>query len=353
MRRNKAVSITALLGMSMLALSACSAGTTPVPGDASTTTASGGETAASSGDTTVMKVAFNQPETHPQYIVMDELGDKLKEATDGRYDVEVYPNETLGAQRETIELVQAGTLEMAYVAGPLLENFNPDFVVFNLPFAFESPEQQSKVTNDPEIVGDLYSSLEDQGIKVLSAFHGGVRSVYNSEKPINTPADLNGMKIRVIESDTNIEMMALMGGTGTPMGQGEVYTAIQSGILEGAENNELIYSNLKHAEVAKYYSYTRHLMFPDYLIVNPNVYNAMSEEDQAVMTDLLAEARVHEAELWKEQVDDAVAAAEAAGATFNEVDSEAFAAAIKPLTEEKLTTDVTKRIYDQVRAAGE
>ncbi|MGO1383436.1 MAG: TRAP transporter substrate-binding protein [Arachnia sp.] len=350
MRRNKTMSISALVGLSMLALSACSAGTTPAPGDAAT---DGGGDSATSADTLLMKVAFNQPESHPQYIVMDELGDKLSEATEGRYDIEVYPNETLGAQRETIELVQAGTLEMAYIAGPLLENFNPDFVVFNLPFAFESPEQQSEVTNDPEIVGDLYSSLEDQGIKVVSAFHGGVRSVYNSVKPINTPADLESMKIRVIESDTNIDMMALMGGTGTPMGQGEVYTAIQSGILEGGENNELIYSNLKHAEVAPYYSYTRHLMFPDYLIINPSLYDGMSEEDQAVFSDLLAEARVHEAELWKEQVDDAVAAAEAAGATFNEVDADAFAAAIQPLTEEKLTTDVTKTIYDQVRAAGE
>ncbi len=353
MRRNKAVSISALVGVSMLVLSACSAGTAPAPGETTTTSStSSEEPAAPSGDTLVMKVAFNQPDTHPQYIVMDELGDKLNEATDGAYDIEVFPNETLGAQRETIELVQAGTIEMAYVAGPLLENFNPDFVVFNLPFAFDSPEHQSKVTNDPEIVGDLYSSLEDQGIKVVSAFHGGVRSVYNSEKPINTPADLAGMKIRVIESDTNIEMMALMGGTGTPMGQGEVYTAIQSGILEGAENNELIYSNLKHAEVAKYYSYTRHLMFPDYVIINPAVYDAMSEEHQQVFTDLLAEARVREAELWKEQVDGAVADAEAAGAVFNEVDAEAFAEAIKPLTEKKLTTDVTKKIYDQVRAAG-
>ena|SRR5665647_747787 len=351
MRRNKAVSITALIGASVLALTACSAGTSPVTEQ----TTAGEETAApqASADTLVMKVAFNQPETHPQYIVMDELGDKLFEATDGAYDIEVFPNETLGAQRETIELVQAGTIEMALIGGPLLENFNPDFVVFNLPFVFDSPEHQSQVTNDPAIVSDLYSSLEDQGIKVLSAFHGGIRSVYNSVKPINTPADLEGMKIRVIESDTNIEMMALMGGTGTPMGQGEVYTAIQSGILEGGENNELIYSNLKHAEVAPFYSYTRHLMFPDYLIINPAIYDAMTPEVQGIFTDLLAEARVHEAELWKEQVTEAVAAAEAAGATFNEVDAEAFAAAISPLTEAKLTTDVTRAIYDQVRAAAE
>jgi len=356
MRRNTAVSITALIGASILALTACSAGTTPVAEETvAEETAAEGEATEIDPDveTLTMKVAFNQPETHPQYIVMDELGDALYEATGGAYDVEVFPNETLGAQRETIELVQAGTIEMAYVGGPLLENFNPDFVVFNLPFVFDSPEHQSAVTNDPEIVKDLYSSLEDQGIKILSAFHGGVRSVYNSEKPINTPADLAGMKIRVIESDTNIEMMRLMGGTGTPMGQGEVYTAIQSGILEGGENNELIFSNLKHSEVAPFYSYTRHLMFPDYLMINPTVWDGMSAEHQEIFTELLAEARVHEAELWTEQVGGAIEAAEAAGAVFNEVDAEAFAAAIAPLTQQKLTTEVTQTIYDQVRAAAE
>ncbi|MCL3859504.1 TRAP transporter substrate-binding protein [Actinotalea sp. K2] len=353
MRRNKAVSMTALVGAALLALTACSAGTgTTTP----ETAPEAGETAAApeaNADTLVMKVAFNQPETHPQYIVMDELGDKLFEATDGAYDVEVFPNETLGAQRETIELLQAGTIEMAYVGGPLLENFNPDFVVFNLPFVFDSPEHQSQVTNDPDITTELYSSLEGQNIKVLSAFHGGVRNVYNSVKPINTPADLASMKIRVIESDTNIEMMSLMGGTGTPMGQGEVYTAIQSGLLEGGENNELIFYNLKQHEVAPYYSYTRHLMFPDYLIINPAIYDAMSAEHQEIFAELLAEARVHEAELWTEQVSAAKDAAEAEGAMFNEVDAEAFAAVIAPLTEQKLSNDVTRGIYDQVRAAAE
>ena len=158
MRRNTAVSITALIGAGMLALTACSAGTAPAaeaPAAEETTDTAEGEAPEANADTVTMKVAFNQPETHPQYIVMDELGDKLFEATDGAFDVEVFPNETLGAQRETIELVQAGTIEMAYVGGPLLENFNPDFVVFNLPFVFDSPEHQSEVTNDAEIVSDL------------------------------------------------------------------------------------------------------------------------------------------------------------------------------------------------------
>lgn len=347
MRRFKAASLAAIVGASALVLTACSAGTSPVT--AETSDADGG--AVATADTVVWKAAFNQPETHPQFIVLDELGDKLFEATDGAYDIEVFPNETLGAQRETIELVQAGTIEMAYIGGPLLENFNPDFVVFNLPFTFGSQDHQRQVTNDPEIVSDLYDSLLSQNIKVTGAFHGGVRSVYNSEKPVNTPADLAGMKIRVIESDTNIEMMSLMGGTGTPMGQGEVYTAIQSGVIEGGENNELIFSNLKHAEVAPYYSYTRHLMFPDYLIINPAVFDGMSAEHQEIFQTLVGEAIEHEAELWKEQIGEAKTAAEAAGATFNEVDAEAFRSVIEPLIDSKLTTDVTKDIYAKVQAA--
>ncbi|TQM09035.1 TRAP transporter substrate-binding protein [Pseudonocardia kunmingensis] len=346
MRRGKAAALAAVAGAALLAVSACSAGT-GVPG----AVGEDGGGAATAADT-VFRVAFNQPENHPQFIALEAMGERLRERTGGAYDIEVYPNETLGAQRETIELVQSGTLEMAYVGGPLLENFNPDFVVFNLPFTFDSQDHQRQVTNDPAIVSELYSSLDDQNIRVLGAFHGGVRSVYNADRPITTPADLAGMKIRVIESDTNIEMMRLMGGSGTPMGQGEVYTAIQSGVIEGGENNELIYANLKHAEVAPYYSYTRHLMFPDYLIINPAVLEGLSPEHRAIFEEELGVAIEEEAELWKREVAVATQAAKDAGAQFNEVDAAAFAEALRPLIDSKLTTDVTREIHAQVRAAA-
>jgi tripartite ATP-independent transporter DctP family solute receptor len=340
------VAMAAVAGAALLAVTACSAGT-GVPDSIGGEGGGGASTAE-----TVLRVAFNQPENHPQYIALEAMGDRLRERTGGAYDIDVYPNETLGAQRETIELVQSGALDMALVGGPLLENFNPDFVVFNLPFTFDSQDHQRRVTNDPAIVSELYSSLDDQGIHVLGAFHGGVRSVYNSQRPVTTPADLAGMKIRVIESDTNIEMMRLMGGNGTPMGQGEVYTAIQSGVIEGGENNELIFANLKHSEVAPYYSYTRHLMFPDYLITNPAVLERMSPEHRTAFTEELSAAIEEEAQLWKTEVEKAIQAAKDAGAQFNEVDSAAFADAIRPLVESKLTTDVTREIHAKVRAAA-
>ena len=260
MRRSNVVSLTAAAMAAALALTGCAAG----DGTSGKNNAKDGGAKAEK----TFKLAFNQQPNHPQFVALDAMGERLKKRTNGKYDVEVFPNESLGTQKDTIELVKAGTIEMAMVAAPLMESFNKDFIVFNLPFTFDSQEHQRKTTNDPAIVSELYSSLDSQGLHVLGSFHGGVRNMYTSKKPIITPADLKGLKIRVIESDTNIEMMKLMGGSPAPMGMGEVYTAIQSGVLDGAENNELTYASVKHAEVAKFYSYTRHLMLPDYLLFN-------------------------------------------------------------------------------------
>lgn len=302
--------------------------------------------------TQVLKVAFNQPETHPEYKAMVAFGERLKERTNGAYEIEMFPNELLGAQRETIELAQTGTIAMTIVAGSLLENFNEDFAVFNLPYVFESAEHQMSVLNDPEVVGDLYSSLKDQGLFIAGAFHSGVRNVYNSEKPINTPEDLKGMKIRIIESDTNIQMMKQMGGTGTPMGQGEVYTAIQSGVIDGGENNELIFANLKHAEISPYYSYTKHLMFPDYLVIHSKLFDGMTDEHQQIFKEELQVAIESEVIMWDEDVKKAIADAEAAGAIFNEVNTDLFREATKSVVEAKLSSSNAKALYEKVRAAS-
>lgn len=299
--------------------------------------------------TQVLKVAFNQTEQHPQYKALVEFGKVFEEKTDGRYKVEISPNELLGAQRETLELVQSGTIAMSIVAGPLMENLNSDFAVFNLPYVFNSLEHQMSIINDPDIIGDLYSSLEDEHLIVAAAFHGGIRNVYTSQKPITEPEDLKGMKIRVMESDTNVQMMKYMGGTGTPMGQGEVYTAIQSGVLDGGENNELVYNDLKHVEIAPYYSYTQHLMIPDYLIINSDLFNGMSEEDQKVFREEMAKVVDSEVAMFDEEVQRAKGEAEAAGAKFNEVDMEAFKKAVQPLIDEKTSaSETTKKLYEKV-----
>lgn len=335
MRRNRVVTFFAVASVLALGLSGCSS------------------TEAKTGDvkTKVFKVAFNQSKTHPQAQAIVELGKELKAQTKGAYEIKLFPDELLGSQAETIELVQTGSVDLAIVAGSLLENFNPDFSVLNLPYLYDSQAHQMKVLNDKSIVGDLYNSMTAKKLQVLTAYHGGVRNAYTKSGPVKVPADLKGQKIRVIGSDTNVAMMKLMGGVGTPMAQGEVYTAIQSGVLDGAENNELVFADMAHSEISPYYSYTKHLMMPDMLITNPATLKSMSAEHRAIFDTLLAKSVTTELALFDKAVVTAKKKAEAAGAKFSEADVEAFRTAVKPLYAEKLKTDVTKAIYAKIEAA--
>lgn len=338
----KSVPIIATAAAATLLLAACGNGDN---GD--------GDGGGGSADTT-LRLAFNQTEDHPQYIAFSNMGERLAERTDGAFGIEVYPNETLGAQQEAIQLLQDGSLELALVGGAQMENFDEDYVVFNLPFVFDSQEHQREVTNDPEIVGDLYASLEDSNISIQAGLHGGVRNVYNSERPIVTPEDMSGLSIRVQESDTHIAMLNLMGGSATPMAQGEVYTALQSGVLDGAENNELVYNDLRHQEVAEYYSYTRHLMVPDYLMANPSIFDDMSDEQRQIWDEELAAAVEEEGELWIEAVDAALESLEASGAEINDdVDIDAFTAILEPFAEESIPdSDSARQLFEEARDAA-
>lgn len=315
----------------------------------SSSPADSGDDNSTSGESRTLRVAFNQNAQHPQAQAILEMSDALEEATDGAYRLELYPDATLGAQEATIEQVQSGTIDLAVVAGSLLENFNPDFAVVNLPYMYSSPEHQMSVLNDDEIVGGLYETLQAQNIEVLAAYHGGVRNVY-TQYPVEGPADLAGQKIRVIGSDTNVKMMELMGGVGTPMAQDEVYTAIQSGVIDGGENNELIYASLSHDEIAPYYSRTAHLMMPDYVIASPVFWNSLDDETKGIFEGLIADSVETQLAAFDSAVNDAIAEAEAAGATFVDVNTDVFRDAVLPLHEE-LITDSNREIYDGINAA--
>lgn len=298
---------------------------------------------------TTMKLAFNQDNTHPQYIAMQEFGKKLSARTKGEYFIEIFPNELLGAQKETLEMTQSGSIEMCIVANSLLESWNADFAVFNLPYVFVSVEHQKAVVNDPKVVGKLYDSLQNQGVKVLAAFHGGVRNVY-AKKAVKAPADLKGMKIRVMQSDTNLNMMKLMGGTGIAMGQGEVYTAIQTGVLDGAENNELIYNSLLQYEVAPFYSYTKHLMLPDMLVISTETWNSLPDNVKKIIMEELPKAVDVEFSSFSSAVDKALSVIATKGVTVTKPDITPFQKAVAPLTESKLKTEETKKIYKHIKS---
>ncbi len=306
---------------------------------------------AQAADKTVWKLAFNQPEGHPEMVAVQEFSKKLEKATNGKYAIEVFPNELLGSQKETIEMVQNGSLEFSMVAGSLLENWSPDFAVFNLPYVFKDYKHLQRVVKDKKVVGNLFKSIEPQGITVLCAMYSGTRNVYTKNKEVRTPADLKGLKIRVMQSDTMVKMLNYMGGTGTPMGQAEVYTAIQTGVLDGAENNEVTYYALKQQEVAPIYNLTGHLMMPDYIVTNTKFYNSLPKEVKDFFDKNLDGLVDDEFERFQAQVSKSLEAAKKEGTKVIVADKDAFKKAVEPLIAEKVKTPSAKALYDAVQAA--
>ena len=311
----------------------------------------GGDEAAESGQT--LRLALNQAEDHPSFIALENFNEHLEENTDG-WGIDVYPNEQLGAQAEAMQLVSDGSVDMAIVSGAQLENLNEDFITFNLPRVFDDVEHQMSVIHDEGITGDLYSSLEDSdSISVLGGFTQGARSIYTTDGPVETPEDLNGQNIRVQESPINVAMAEALGGSATPMAYGELYTGLQSGVVDAAENNEVSYYTQGHYEVAPYWSYTNHLVGLDYLIINSDVLDSMSEEDRAVFDEGWTAAHEEHTELWAEATQEAIEGAEADGAEFSEVDDAAFDEELVAMVDEFITTDSQQELYDAARNVAE
>jgi tripartite ATP-independent transporter DctP family solute receptor len=342
MRTTRKLLVGATAGLVALALSGCGGG---------------GEAGGGSGEAAApktLRLALNQTEEHPSYIALDEFGQRLSEATEGRWTIDVYPNETLGAQAESLQLVGDGAVDMAIVSGAQLETLSPDFLALSVPTVFDSIEHQMSVVNDDEIVGDLYTSLEESNnLTVLGGFTQGGRNFYTKDAAVRTPADLAGKKVRVQESELFIALTEALGASPTPMAFGEVYTGLQSGVIDGAENNEVSYFTQKHFEVAPFFSYTEHIIGTDYLIINSDLLAEMSEEDRAVLDEEWTTTWEQHTELWTEATDKAIADAEAGGATFSEVDAAAFSEALEPLVDEFLTEDSQKELYEAARAAAQ
>ncbi len=339
MLKKTRLALVATTAIAALGLAACGGGAA-APG------------AAGGGAPVTMKVAHNQTEKHTTHVALTAMGEELKGSTDGRWNLQLFPNSTLGNQNEYISSVSTGVIDMAVVSAPQLENLNKDFVIFSVPKVFENVDHQMKVLSDDAIVGDLYKSLESSNnITVLGGLTQGARNIYLKSGAAQTPADLAGKKIRVQESPIFIAMINALGGSPTPMAYGEVYTGLQSGVIDGAENNEPSYFSQKHFEVAPHFSYTRHLVGADFVIINTNKLKSMSEADRKAFDTAWENAWKKHTTDWKTDTEKATADAKAGGATFTEVDEAAYTKALAPLKDQFLTSDVTKAMYDKIQAA--
>lgn len=297
----------------------------------------------------VLSISLNQTETHPSYLALTRFADLLEKATEGRWGARVYANESLGAQQEVIQLVADGAVDMAVISSPQMENLSLRFRPLNLPGVFRDSDHQKAVLQDVAVVGELFSSLvEPKNLRVLGGLTQGSRHLYTNA-PVSSPKDLAGMKIRVQESDVFLALMRAMGASPTPMAYGEVYTALQAGVLDGAENNEISYVTQRHYEVAKHFTLTNHLVGLDYVVAGEGTLKKMQASDRAALLTCFAKAQDYFVELWKTETEKAIQTMKAAGATITEIDPSVFGPAIDSVAEQFLSSSEDEELYRKAR----
>ncbi|HET7155502.1 MAG TPA: TRAP transporter substrate-binding protein, partial [Hyphomicrobiaceae bacterium] len=282
----------------------------------------------------VLKATDVHPLGYPTVEAVVRMGKKLETATNGRISIQMYPSMQLGGEKEMIEQAQVGALQIARISVGPMGPIVPELNVFNLPFVFRDVKHMEKVV-DGEIGTDLLDKLSNHptaGLIGLCYMNAGVRNVYNSKKPIKDLADLKGLKIRMMGNPVFVETMNALGGNGVAMGFDQLINAMQTGVVDGAENNEPSFESGQHYRYAKYYSLTGHLMIPEILVFSKKSFQAMSKEDQDLIRKLAKEAQAEQRKLWYEREEESIKKMKEAGAVINEVaDRKPFQDAVKPV----------------------
>lgn len=302
------------------------------------------------GGKRIIRISHAQSETHPEHIGLLKFKEYVEENLGDKYEVQIFPNEILGAAQRAIELTQTGAIDFVVAGTANLETFADVYEIFSMPYLFTSEDAYHEVMNDTDYMNQIYESTDEAGFRVLTWYNAGTRNFY-AKTPINTPEDLKGLKIRVQQSPASVQMMEAFGAAASPMSFGEVYTAIQQGVIDGAENNELALTNNKHGEVAKYFSYNKHQMVPDMLIGNLKFLNSLSDEEREVFEEAARLSTEVELEEWDGQVEEAKRIAEEdMGVEFIDVDIQAFKDQVAGVQEDMLAdSEHIGDIYDHIQ----
>jgi len=297
-------------------------------------------------ETITLKAGITINQDHPYYFGIERFGEIVNEKTDGRITVEIYHSGQLGGERDLIEGLRMGSVDMAAVSSAPVSSFVPKIAVFDLPYLFTSREMAYKVMDGP--VGEMFfEELAAQKIKGLGWFENGFRDITNNKRPIYTPEDLKGIKIRVMESPVPIATFNVAGANPTPMAWGEVFTALQQGTIDAQENPLPVIYTQKLYEVQKYLSLTDHFYAPALFIMSGDLFNSLSAEDQALFMEAAAEATAYEREVSLQQAEDYVDLCIEEGMEVNEVDKSLFVEAMAPVYEQ-FEKELGKDLIDEI-----
>src|ERR1700736_5574431 len=282
----------------------------------------------------IFKASDVQPPGYPTVAATENLGKKLQAATDGRLSIQMFPSMQLGGEKETIEQTQIGAIQMLRVSvgamGPIVDDIN----VVNMPFLFRNTAHAESMMDGPigQELLDKITASPNAGLVALCWMDAGARSLYNTKRPIKTIDDVKGLKFRVFGNPIFIDMMNWLGGNGVAMGYDQVFSALQTGVIDGAENNPPSYVFSNHYTTAKYYSLTEHLVIPEVLVFSKRAWTTLSADDQALVKKFAREAQLEERELWKKYEAQAIEKAKAAGCEIVEIsDKTPFQNAVKPV----------------------
>lgn len=318
------------IALIMLALILAAAGITGCAGSGADNSAK-----ATAENPMVLTLAHGLSETHTVHIAMTEFAETVKERTDGRITVRILPNGQLGSENENMEQLMAGVISMTKVSAPGLATYNESYHTFGLPYIFDDTQNFYHVMDSPQMQ-DFFLSSEADGFVTLTYYTSGARSFYTKNKAIRTPEDLKGLKIRVQDMKSQTDMMKALGGIPVAMSYGDVYTSLQTGIIDGTENNETALTTGKHGEICKIYSTDQHAMIPDVMVMSAKVWKTISPEDQQIILEAAHASTESHKIAWDAAIEEAIEeAGSQMGVEFvNDVDKEAFRQATSGMIEE-------------------
>ena len=312
---------------------------------------SGSVSADNNKERRIVYVGHNQPADHPTNLGMLAFEEYIEKELGDKYDVQVFPNELLGSQTDMVQLTQTGAIDICVASNAIMETFSPAFTLFNLPYLFTSVDAFYAAMEDESITEPIFASTEEAGFSVVTWLDLGTRNFYTVSRAVEKPEDLRGLKIRVQQSATNVEMMKRLGGSATPMGFGDVYTALQSNIIDGAENSEIVLTANGHGEVCKYFSYDMHQITPDSVIANNKFLENLPAEDREIFEKGFSLINQVERENWDVSVAEAKKKAETEQKVqFIYPDTKPFQELCYPMHEEYLESNPdTQAIYNKVQ----
>lgn len=295
----------------------------------------------SSQGITELRIAHSLDTNHPVHQAMMHMADVLDELSDGSMQIDIYPNGQLGSERELIELLQIGSLAMAKVSASPLEGFAQEMQIFSIPYIFRDQDHYWRTLEGP-IGKELLLNLESVRLRGLTYYDAGSRSFYMRNHAVRTPSDLVGRKIRVQKSQTSVQMIETLGAAATPIAWGELYTALQQGIVDGAENNPPSFYLSHHYETSKYYILDEHTSVPDILIISDHIWDNLDKQQQSWLQQAAAESTTLQRKLWQEATEDALNKVREAGVEVILADKKPFREAIQVMHDSYRGTPISK-----------